>query len=337
MAKRFMFLLLSIITVMSTVNAMETKLSMELWNRHTITMENSEITKNSFSLERGYFRLEPVFNDKVKGRFNLDFFSSDKFTDGVGIKLKYAYLDFSLPIEDAKFSVGLIKNFFGTIYDWDYTTIQKNIDDASKTVSSTDYGAAFNGLFPKGFGEYSIHMMNGEGYKKTGSNVDVNPSFGANIRLIPLTGITIGGSVYYTDATLLDTTAVSDTVKFHYAAVGKLSFGPVSVLGEYLVKTVDGLKASGYMVQPVFYLSRIIPFDMDIVGRYDAWDPDNSTANDGHSIVTGGFNYNLQRDEKNKPVLFVQANFERTMYENGSNPVDNVMLQLRWIFSSKIN
>ncbi len=337
MAKRFVFLLLSIITVISTVNAMETKLSMEIWNRYTLVMENSEIQKNYFSVERGYFRLEPVFNDKVKGRFNLDFFSSDKFADGVGIKLKYAYLDFSLPIEDAKISAGLIKNYFGTIYDWDYTSIQKNLDDMEKIVASTDYGIAFNGLIPAGFGEYSIHMMNGEGYKQTASGVDLNPSFGANLRIIPFTGITIGGSVYYSDATMFDTTAGSDTLNLHYAGIGKLAFGPVSVLGEYAVKTVDDEQSSGYMVQPVIKLGKMIPLDMDIVGRYDSWDPDKNTANDSHSRITAGMNYNMQRDEKDMPNLFIQANFERTMYEDGSDPIDNVMLQLRWIFSSTIN
>lgn len=335
MAKRILLFLMLTAAAMS-IAAMETKLSMEIWNRYTMTMENSEITKSAFSVERGYFRLEPAFNDKVKGRFNLDFFSSDKFADGVGIKLKYAYLDFSLPIEDAKLSAGLIKHFFGTIYDWNYTSMKSPIEDAEKVVSSTDYGIAFNGLLPAGFGEYSLHVLNGEGYKKTGSALDINPAFGANLRLIPFTGITIGGSVYYTDATLLDTAAVSDTVNLSYAGVGKLAFGPVSVLGEYLVKTVDNEQQKGYMVQPVLYLGKITPVDVDIVARYDSWDPDNSTADDGHSRITGGLNYNIQRDDKNTPQLLIQANFERTMYENGSDPVDNVMLQLRWIFSGTI-
>ncbi|MDO9578277.1 MAG: hypothetical protein Q7J16_10365, partial [Candidatus Cloacimonadales bacterium] len=96
----------------------ETKLSMELWNRWSYETIDGDVQQNSLSLERGYFRLEPVFSSKIKGRFNLDFFSSDAAADGVGMKLKYAYLDFSelIPLKDTKVTIGLMKTYFGTIY-----------------------------------------------------------------------------------------------------------------------------------------------------------------------------------------------------------------------------
>ena len=103
-------------------------------------MEDGEVTKNEMALKRGYLRLEPKFGNNIKGRFNVDFFSDEDGLDGAGLKIKYAYLDFSnmLPIKDSKIIIGLMKTYFGTIYDWDYSTIDKDPSDKYNFVSSTD-------------------------------------------------------------------------------------------------------------------------------------------------------------------------------------------------------
>jgi hypothetical protein len=84
------------------------------------------------------------------------------------------YLDFSnmLPIKDSKITVGLMKTYFGTIYDWTYITIDKDPSDKYKFVSSTDYGFGISGYLPNGFGTYALAAYNGEGYKKTGGDIN---------------------------------------------------------------------------------------------------------------------------------------------------------------------
>ncbi|MEJ2356368.1 MAG: hypothetical protein P8Y62_10840, partial [candidate division WOR-3 bacterium] len=144
--KNFLYLVCLgfLIVVTASLTAMETKVSMTLWNRYTADLTGGELNESVFSLERGYFRVEPTFNDKIKGRFNIDLFSDDDALDGAGLKLKYAYLDFSevLPIPESKISAGLIKHYFGTIYDWEYISIQKALEDKEGVASSTDYGFA---------------------------------------------------------------------------------------------------------------------------------------------------------------------------------------------------
>jgi len=164
----------------------ETKVSMVLWNRYTAEVSGGEINESAFSLERGYFRVEPMFNDKIKGRFNIDLFSDDAALDGAGLKLKYAYLDFSevLPIPESKISVGLIKHYFGTVYDWEYISIEKALEDKEGVASSTDYGFALYGYIPNGYGEYAISVLNGEGYKKIGDDLDKEPEIAANFSVI---------------------------------------------------------------------------------------------------------------------------------------------------------
>ena len=131
--KKVILSILLTIMVVSFLQA-ETKLKMEIWNRWTYQTVDGENTVNEMALKRGYFRLEPKFSSKIKGRFNVDFFSDDDADNGAGLKIKYAYLDFSkiLPIKDAKITAGLMKTYFGTIYDWDYTTIDKDPSDKYK-------------------------------------------------------------------------------------------------------------------------------------------------------------------------------------------------------------
>ncbi|MDO9578129.1 MAG: hypothetical protein Q7J16_09610, partial [Candidatus Cloacimonadales bacterium] len=299
------------------------------------------------SLERGYFRLEPVFSSKIKGRFNLDFFSTDGTSNGADIKLKYAYLDFSelIPLKDTKVTIGLMKTYFGTIYDWNYTTIDKDPSDKYKFVSSTDYGMGFSGYIPNGYGTYDIAVYNGEGYKKIGSNINKDMNFLGNIRVTPVAGVTVGGS--YMMMTKHDSEIDDGTGTMIYnparevysmmAGVGKFAYGPFSVLAQYLMKDKDKPNVDGYekvnttvlSLMPVFKVNN----SFDIIARYDMYDPDTDADDDGENTLVAGVNYNIMRDAKNNPTLLVQANYQTTTFEDESDAENAIMVQLRWIFS----
>ena len=148
-----------------------------------------EATKNELSLSRGHLGLEHTFSDKIKGKFLLDFFSREDVAqvsnNGAGIKLKLAYVEFSDYLwKDAKFTFGLMKTYFGTLYDWNYTTIDLSPSDMYGFITALDYGMGISGLLPKGFGEYHLAAYNGEGYAKTGNDIDTNLAFLGNLRLM---------------------------------------------------------------------------------------------------------------------------------------------------------
>ncbi len=331
----------------------ETKLSMELWNRWTYETIDGEVQENGFSLERGYFRLEPVFSSKIKGRFNIDWFSSSKSSDtnGAGLKIKYAYLDFSelIPVKNSKVTVGLMKTYFGTIYDYKYTTIEKDPSDKYGFVASVDYGMGFSGYLPSGYGTYDVAVYNGEGYKKAGSNINKDMNFVGNIRLIPMVGLTIGGS--YMMKTAKDSQIDDGTgnmidnpdreVYNMMAGVGKFAYGPVSVQAQYLNKvksmpnddTYDDVTSTVISVMPVFKVNN----SFDIVARYDIYDPNTDADDDGRNTLIAGVNYNILHNAKKSPVLFVQANYQTTTFEDESDAINQIMLQLRWKFSETIN
>lgn len=262
--------------------------------------------------------------------------------------MKYAYLDFSnfLPIKDSKLTVGLMKTYFGTIYEYEYTVIEKDPSDMYKYVSSTDYGIGISGYLPNGFGKYNLGVYNGEGYKKTGGDINKDLNYAADIRVTPIVGVTIGGSYMFKsekDSGIEDDNG--DMIdnpdrKEHtmIAGVGKFAFGPAKLYAQYLMKTtsmpnVDGaddVNGTVISVMPEFKVNNKI----DIVGRYDMYDPNTDEDDDGNSTMIVGFNYHIMKDSKNAPKLFVQTNYEMTSYEaEGSDDVTQFLVQLRWIFS----
>ena len=96
------------------------------------------------------------------------------------------------------------------------------------------------------------------------------------------------------------------------------------------VDGADDVNGTVISVMPEFKVNNKI----DIVGRYDMYDPNTDEDDDGNSTMIVGFNYHIMKDSKNKPKLFVQTNYEMTSYEaEGSEDVSQLLVQLRWIFS----
>ncbi len=336
-AGKLLLVIFMLTIVATTMMAGDTKISMKLWNRYTAGYKDGEFTKSEFALKRGYLRLEPTFSDKIKGRFNVDFFSDDDALDGAGIKLKYAYVDFKnyLPLPEHKISVGLIKNYFGTVYDWNYTTIEKALEDKEHVLASADYGIALYGYIPAGYGEYTISVTNGESYKRTGSDINVNPEYKGNVRVIVIPGVTLGGSILYENVAPDSSSEAMDNLA--YAGVGHFAFGPVELWAEYLTNDCEDLTSAGFMAMTIFSLNDITGLDVDIIGRFDSWDLNTEIDDDAHSTAIAGLNWNIIRDAKNNPQVFIQFNWQRTMFENDAiDPVDTYMAQLRWSFSSTI-
>jgi len=341
--------------------AQEIKLTGEMWNRWTVergkknVAEEFSIIRNNLSLERGYLGLEPKFSDAVKGRFTVDIFSAD-LSDGAGLKIKYAYLDFNklLPIPDMTTTIGLQKVYFGSIYDWDYTLIGKSPTDEYKFANSADYGLTVHGYIPKGWGEYALGLYNGEGYKKYGANLkdNIEPAFLANLRVIPVAGLTLGGSFMLNSSErsdLLD--GPGDNPKYNKQtlmdAYLNAAYGPMSLTGEYMTKDVSypndsakDMSANCASVNAVLKLKTLVEKDIDFVVRYDRSDPTDSDEDENIvTAVTGGVNYNFMHDDSSNPAMQLQLNFT-----NKSNSVKNdkninssaLMLQLKWRFNNTL-
>jgi len=348
--------------------AEEIKLTGELWNRWTLESgkapgDSSDATlRNNFSLERGYLGLEPKFSETVKGRLTVDIFSTDLIKDGAGLKLKYAYLDFArlIPIPDLTTTIGLQKVYFGSIYDWNYSLIGKAPSDEYKLANSADYGISLNGYIPGGWGEYALGLYNGEGYKNYGANLkdNIDPSFLANLRLMPLPGLTLGGSVMTNSSErkvkLADATDnAAHNTQLLLDGLLRAAYGPVDLWVEYMSKDVQyphapakDYTATSLTVFPTLKLKSLIGADVDILGRYDRWDETDNTSNKNLlTAITGGINYNLMHDDSANPAMQLQLNYTLRSYDadesaaafaNKLKDTSTLLLQLKWRFANTL-
>jgi len=369
MKQIILMLILGILLVPGIVQAQELKLSGELWNRWT--MENGKAPgdstdatlRNNFSLERGYVGLEAKFSETIKGRLTVDLFSSDALKDGAGIKLKYAYVDFSrlFPIPEMTTTVGLQKVYFGSIYDWNYSLIGKAPTDEYKLANSSDYGITLNGFIPGGLGEYALGAYNGEGYKNYGSNLKDNTdlSYLANLRLTPVSGLTLGGSVM-NNSTEREILLANATANGNYSrqllwdGLLRAAYGPLDIWVEYTGKDVTfadafsnkDYSANALCVFPTLKLRSLIGTDLEILGRYDRWDETDNPQNINlMTAVTAGVNYNFMHDESDNPAMQVQLNYTNKTYDeaesapayaHGLKDTDTLMLQFKWRFATTI-
>jgi len=246
LSRKFFILLLLIVTVPYILSATETKFEMELWNRMSLTDDGSDADPTtSFSLERGYFSIKPKLSDNISGRFTLDFFSSDDDTNGAGLKMKYAYLDFKniIPLPKTTLSAGLTKNYFATIYSWKYETIEKDPSDLWKFASSTDYGIVFSGQVPAAKMSYNLGIYNGEGYKKNGGNVNTEYAYLANVRIKPVDMLELGASFSMNSKNNPNDDMGEENPDHQaitsFAGMGKINMKGLTLLGQVLGKSVE--------------------------------------------------------------------------------------------------
>lgn len=378
--------------------AIDTKLSGEFWGRWTNeTTKNKDnnneyvdkVSKNYISLERGYIGLETTFTPNTKARFTVDLFSSDATyqypnpvdvalpvdtlstpknasIDGAGLKLKYGYVEFGnlFPVPEMYLTVGLQKTYFGTIYDWNYVTVEKAPTDLYKVVNSSDYGLTLNGYIPEGWGEYAVGIYNGEGYKKVASSLKDNTDFAylANLRLTPIQGVTVGGS-YMMNTVERDKKLSGDAANKAYEeqalmdAVTRLAYGPMDFWFEYINKDVKlpndtnkDYTATGLMFMPIVNLQSLLDVNIDLLARYDIWDESDKPAADKsrsllNTLIVGG-NYNFLEDASGSPQMVLQLNYTNKTYDekkshsdfaDGKKDSSQINLQLKWKFSNTIS
>ncbi|GEM_PF-4643186 len=335
----------------SSVFAVDTKISAEVWARYNAQLQPDKSTaeatnvlkQNGFSIQRGYVTLNPKFNDEMAFRFTFD------LHDVSSLYLKYAYFQYTLPtMPDLTMYAGLIKTYFGTLDSWSYVTIDKDLSDIAG-VSSADQGVSAYYYLPSGLGNCAFEIMNGEGYKKKSSynTTNVHPAYVANLSLTPMAGLTVGGAVKYQYEGSLG----KEIQKTFYNANLKYVMGPSELWLQYVSieaqkdHAVDSyLLSAYYMGMFVFNMKSVegLP-PMELILRGDFKDPKAGTVTYDSTtratiVATIGMNYNIT-----KGVTF-QLNYTREMPEsllsvdtpeNSYKISDKLAAQLKISFSAK--
>jgi hypothetical protein len=300
------------------------------WCRYTYKNPTTpEVNENDnyFSVERGYVRWKSK-TDQVSFKGTVDISQKQGATNKSdwNIRLKYAQADWKLPyigeyIPEAKFMIGLQKVYFGIMDMWEYPVIEKNLEEIEKKTNSADLGIGFYGLIPSGFGEFSIQLFNGGGYTHV-VETNTNKAVCGNLSFIPYPGIMLKGSYWMAQQPYGDT-IVTQVDEQRYAGLLRIKYGPLTVLGEYLGTTDDEINGMGYCGLVELALSK----KLNLLGRYDYFDPDVDIDTNGHNRVIGGVNYHISN------ALVVQINYQRKMYEDETLDDDDVgLLQFKYSY-----
>jgi hypothetical protein len=173
-------------------------------------------------------------------------------------------------------------------------------------------------------------VTNGEGYKKVGDMINTELGYLANLRFIPIPGVTLGGSF------IMENKGSRPYEKrMYYTGLARYAKGSIDLWVQYLAGQEgdpdDPCSRMGFMVFPKFHLGWLFDHDVEIFGRFDYWDGDTDVEDDGQYLYVGGFNYFFSRMEKGKPGVMLQAAFVREQPEvEDGEPTDEIVVQLRW-------
>jgi hypothetical protein len=336
---RFVVVFATLLVLAGSALGAESKIFGENWFRYTARLDDSELERSGLSVERIYLRWNHKHTDKLESRVTVEMFSSDKSNDanGAGLKIKDAYVKFKGIVPEGDVTVGLQKQYFGRVYDWEYWPIEKAMGERYKVIhGSRDYGVSVGGYIPQGYGTWRVEAVNGEGYKKSGSLINKMPAAIADLRFIPIPGLTAGGSVIW-ENTGPDT--LDYELRLYYTGLARLAKGPVDIWGQFLggqYGDPDSLTTQmGFMAFPKFSIKTFTDVDLELLGRFDYWDPDTDQDDDGMYMFLAGFNYYFSRAAKGKPGVMVQVVGVRDQPEaDGSAATHKIMLQLRWEWST---
>jgi hypothetical protein len=288
---------------------------------------------NRFDLERTYLTFESNIADKAKIKVTTDIYQNAKsfsikaedgsktdntdaksvtvasYYDGWSVRLKNAYVDLDL-IPMTTIRAGMIGTpWIPTVEKaWGYRFVKPTLTDALKLFSSADMGAAAIVKIPQGYGEIMLAVLNGVGYSKPEDDKykDICPRI--SITPMPKDAILkgLGVSAYYymgkkaSGDDSLDRTRVGAMLNFSYDFI--------NVGGEFDMSTDQSLdknsakvdtNGSGFSGFGEVKFGKFLPAPLNnlgLIARFDSWDPNTDTENDGNSVILAGLTYNVAKN-----------------------------------------
>lgn len=296
------FIVLALRTMSQAENKPEIKISGLIYANYEYALSRELVDGtpaanfNSFDVGRIYLNAEAKYSDTIRGflQFENNIVAKDPWTGTVsanGVFLKQAFLEVKNIYPGANVKFGLIPNPWRGFEEgiWKHRFVSKIQDDIEGLLAATDRGIRLNGK--KSLFEYDMAIVNGEGpkgnetskYKDYIAKLSVGPfssEDGKNGLKMNLYGQTgrygvdqekdrlFGGLSYESEK--WNAMATYETAKDE-AAKGTL------------------LKKKGYSIHTVVNLN---PKSW-VFGRYDKWDPDTNTADDGRTRYILGYGYTL--------------------------------------------
>lgn len=266
---------------------------------------SSALRSNGFDIQRVYLTTRARIDDTLSVRVTTDVGRTND--EKLELFLKYAYLQAKLG-SDMKLMVGAAPTPYVGMSEkfWGHRWVAKSFTDQEGLLNSSDLGIHIKGDHSDGLIGWAASVNNGEGHGNPESNptkaaqarVTVDPLSGGSISL-PIT--VFASKDLYTEEDVAGTTTM----------VGAMGLGHElgKIWGEYAMDDDGDIKGAGMSAAAVINIQDMA----SIIVRYDQWDPDTETDDDGHTTRRIG----LTRDVAKKTS--VGLSYESTRPEVDSD------------------
>ena len=274
---------------------------------------------NEFDIKRVYLTAKTKLARDLSVRVTTDVGRAkpqDIDTDGDGeddvevpedeklrVFLKYAYLEWAAA-DAVTMRFGAAGTPFVGYYDkfWGQRYLAKSFTDDNKILDSSDMGVHALGKVSDGLITWQAAFVNGNGYGKAETSatkavqgrVTLDPLAGGDHRL-PLT-VFASQDVMGSDD--------EEPVSVLAGAAG-YKMNALTLWGEYVIQTEGDASGAGYSVTAI----PAIPGVVNIIARYDHWDPDTDVDDDAETTLRTG----VARDLIKK--VTTSLTYERTTAE----------------------
>ena len=280
--------------------------------------QDETLVPTAFEVDRVYLDFRKKIDKTFSIRATTDVRSF--LTQESDLFLKYAYMQVNLA-EGIKVRIGSAPNAQISMSDkfWGGRWLAKSFTDQKVLSIRLISVSTLSGKHADGMFKWGAAIVSGEGYGNP--DLDNDKTFQARATVDPLNGdIKLPISVYVSQE--FYTPEDVDGQNIIIASVG-LDQEFVSVWGEYVMDTPgtkfvdeagseEDVKAGGMSVNVVGK----VPDLLNVVARYDKWDPNTEVDDDGHSTIRVGVTKNLAKK------VDVGLMYETTNYEAPSAHVE---------------
>jgi len=218
---------------------------------------------------------------------------------GTGVKLVDAYTSYRFA-DYLRFQVGQFKIPFslesltsdGQLEFIDRSQVVEALAGRSKDVignqQGRDIGAQISGSFVKVddryLFDYTFGVFNGAGYDVTTDNND-RKDWAGRFGIHPIKNLDLGADIY--EGKGIPTGGTKDQARNRYGFDGRYVIGALSLNAEYDHGTDAAIQKDGWFAQAGYF---VIP-QIQVVARYDTYDPNKLITTDRAKIYSGGVNF----------------------------------------------
>lgn len=165
--------------------------------------------------------------------------------------------------------------------------------DVIGNQNGRDIGVQISGSFAKlndhNLFDYTLGIFNGAGYNVTADNNGFK-DFVGRLGVHPIKGLDLGGSLYNGEDIAANGTKSQYRSRFGFDA--RYTRGPLSLTAEYAHGTDAAVKKDGWYAQAGYFAW---PKKIQLVAKYDTFDPNKAIGTDRTYLYTGGVNFVFNR------------------------------------------